>query len=213
MSQTALIEIKAVRRVLCSLRGDLFLPPRQNPTFNNYLATLFPRLAIHARISRDPVYFPCLAAVLREGLFEMAGVWRDVRNHEANENRPAVEHLLIEKLAASILELANRRRAHRTSAAVGEVEAPLMRFGIVEAQAQALEVPCRAIGHEFQQIRAAIPNRAHNRCAVVLDPRRGARQRVLKALQMSFPGPDFKFEIMLPVAWRADGRRTLLHSI
>ena len=84
-----------------------------------------------ACIRRDPVHFPGLAAIIRESLFKAARSRRDVRDDKAHKDGPAVERFLVEKLAASILELTDRGWAQGTASAVGEIEAPLAGFGIV----------------------------------------------------------------------------------
>src|SRR5258708_17613174 len=106
----------------------------------------------------------------------MARFRRDIRNHKSDKNGSAIQCLLVVKLTAYILELTDRRLAHAPGAAVGEIEAPLVRLGIVETQAQALEVTCRAVGFELQQIGAAIPDLADDRSALIFDPGSGATQ-------------------------------------
>ena len=86
---------------------------------------------LHARIYRDPVDFPRLAPVIRECLFKMDRIRLDVRNDKSNKNGFAIEKLLVEKLAASILELADRGLAQCTGVAIRKIEAPLVGFRIV----------------------------------------------------------------------------------
>src|SRR5262249_41367098 len=49
---------------------------------------------LHPRVDGDPVRLPGLPAVVRERLLEAAGVRRDLRDHEADEDRAAAQHLL-----------------------------------------------------------------------------------------------------------------------
>ena len=67
-------------------------------------------------------------------MLEFAGFRFDVRDDEANQDRASVEIFLIEKLAPAVLELANRRRAERATFAAREIQTPLLRFRIVQAQ-------------------------------------------------------------------------------
>jgi hypothetical protein len=74
----------------------------------------------------------------------MTGPRGDVGNHEPNQDGSALENFLVEELSASVLELPDCRLAQGATAAAGEVEAPLMRLGVVETQAQGFNVPRRA---------------------------------------------------------------------
>jgi hypothetical protein len=56
----------------------------------------------------------------------------DVRPDHSNQDGSAIKWLLIEKLAAAILELADRGHAQGTAAAAGEILTPLVGLGIVE---------------------------------------------------------------------------------
>src|SRR5579864_7219523 len=59
----------------------------------------------------NPVYFPRFAAIIRECLFKMAGIRGNVRDNESNKDGSAIQCFLVEKLTATILELADRRLA------------------------------------------------------------------------------------------------------
>src|SRR5262249_40196111 len=143
----------------------------------------------------------------REGLLEAARVGRDVRDHEADEDRAAVERLLGEELAAAVLELADRGRAQGAARAVREVEAPLARLRVVEAQAQALDVALRAFDLELHEVRAAVPHRTDHRGARVLDPGRRARERMHPPSEVRLPGTDLEVEVVRTVAPRRRGLR------
>src|SRR6185436_15791203 len=119
---------------------------------------VFLRSWAHPRIGGDPVHFPCLASIRREGLLEMAGVRCDVRDDEPDENGAAVEVFPGVELAAAVLELADRRWRHRAAAAVREVEAPLAGLGVVEAEAQAFDATGGALHVELHEIRRAAPD-------------------------------------------------------
>src|SRR6202035_573922 len=103
------------------------------------------RFIFHPRVGRDPVDLPGLASVVREGLLEMARRRSDVRDDEPHANGSAIQGLLIEELAASLLEFTDRGLAQGAVIGVGVIEAPLVGLGIVEAQRQTLDVTCRAI--------------------------------------------------------------------
>ena len=69
--------------------------------------TRFSGVAFHACVYRDPVYFPVLAAVVRERLLETARIWSDIRYDESNKDGAAVQCFLGEKFAAPIVEFAD----------------------------------------------------------------------------------------------------------
>src|SRR5262249_16772695 len=98
------------------------------------------RFLYQPRVCRNPVHFPVLSPINGACPFKMAPIRSDVRYTKANEDRLAIQCFLIKNLAASILELPDRGLAYATPAAVGEIETPLTRFGIVKAQAQTLKV-------------------------------------------------------------------------
>ena len=62
------------------------------------------RDSVHTRVNRDPVNFPRLAAVFREGLLKSARIRRNVRYHEPDKDGAAVQCLLIKKLASSLVK-------------------------------------------------------------------------------------------------------------
>ncbi len=125
-------------------------------------------------VCRDPVHFPSLASIVREGLFKTAGTRRDVRYNEPNKDGSAIQCFLVVEFAASILELADRGLAQGAVVAVGKIEAPLVGLWIVETQVQTFEVPFWAIGLELYQIGAAIPNLSNDGSALKFDPGSGA---------------------------------------
>src|SRR6185295_15052166 len=125
---------------------------------------------LHSGVYRDPVYFPGLAAIIRERLFKPARIRSDVRNNKANKDGSTIERLLVVELTTSIFELADCGYAQATATAAGKIETPLTRFGIVQTQVQTFEVTGRAIGFEFHQIGAAIPNLPDYGRTVILNP-------------------------------------------
>src|SRR5260370_23974062 len=91
----------------------------------------FVRFIFHPCVCRDPIHFPSLASIVRERLFKAARIRSDVRYNKSNQDGSVIECFLIEKLAASIFELADRGLAHGTALTVGPIEAPLVGLGIV----------------------------------------------------------------------------------
>src|ERR1700723_4671965 len=91
----------------------------------------FVRFNLHPCVGCDPIHFPSLASVVRERLFKVARSRSDVRYNKSNRDGSGIECLLIEKLAASILELPDRGLTHSSAVTVGKIEAPLMGLGIV----------------------------------------------------------------------------------
>src|SRR5262245_56437013 len=96
-------------------------------------------LAGLARERRDPIRFPGSSAVRRERLLEAERRRRDVREDEAHENRGALVRLLIVEFAAAVPEAPDHGGPHLSVLAVGPVDAPLTRLGVVHAETQALE--------------------------------------------------------------------------
>ena len=80
----------------------------------------------------------------------MCGVRRDVRPNVSNQDRPVIQSVLAEKLAASILEFADRGwQAQNAGLAVCPIQAPLMSFRIVQAQGEAFDVATWTFALEF----------------------------------------------------------------
>src|SRR5262249_45032963 len=102
--------------------------------------------------------------------------WSDVRDNNSNKDGLAVKQFLVVKLASPIFDAADCRLAQRTALAVCKIEAPLTGLGIVQTQAQSFDVTRRAIGHEFHQIGATIPNLPDNGSTVIFDPGVGTSQ-------------------------------------
>ena len=67
-------------------------------------------------------------------------------------------------------ELPDRGLAQGATPAVGKIQAPLVRLGVVQTEVQTFEVTCRAVGHELHQIGAAIPNFSDYGDALIFDP-------------------------------------------
>src|SRR5450432_1444324 len=84
---------------------------------------------IYSRVLRDPVQFPGLAAIVRKCLLEETRRRSDFRPNIPNEYHPSVEDLLIEKLAAAVLEFTHGRNAQRATSAIRRIEAPLLCLG------------------------------------------------------------------------------------
>ena|SRR5216683_4266349 len=161
------------------------------------------RFICHPCVGRDPVHFPSLASIVREGLLKTARIRRDVRYNEPNKDGSAIQCFLVVEFAASILELADRGLAQSAVVAVGKIEAPLVGLWIVEAQVQTFEVPLLAIGLELQQIGASIPNLSNDGSSVKFNPGGGASERMHQAPEVSFPSTKLEVEIVLavPFCW------------
>src|SRR5262249_5847353 len=121
---------------------------------------------------------------------------------ESDEDRSALEGILTVELAAAALEFPDRRRRQGARPAVREVQAPLARRRIVEAQAQAFDVAVGAIDLELDQVGSTLPDLGDHGGALVFDPGRGPAQGMLKTPEMGFPGADLEVEIVLPILCR-----------
>src|SRR5882724_4348687 len=89
----------------------------------------------------------------------MAGVRRDLREVVAHENLPAIEFLHVNKIAATVLELAHDGHADHTVATVGPADRPLFRFRIVKTQSDALEMTSGTVELELSDASAPVPHR------------------------------------------------------
>src|SRR5260370_32871780 len=100
------------------------------------------------------------------------------RPRKSNQDGSAIgaRRFCIDKLPASILEFADRRRPHGPALTCCPIEAPLLGLGIVQTEGQTLDVAgSRAIGFELLQLSPAIPNLSGDLSAVKFDPGSGAR--------------------------------------
>src|SRR5580692_11541111 len=150
-------------------------------------------------VVRDPIHFPGLAVVGGEGLLEVTRVGRDGGDHEADEDGAAVEGLLVQELAAPLLEFAHCRYAEATAPTARDIQTPLVRFGVVQTQGRELEVALWPLGFQLHQVGAPVPNFAHDAGAVVLPPDRGAREGMQQPRDVGFPGADLEVKVVMPV--------------
>src|SRR5713101_6320777 len=115
----------------------------------------FDRFIFHPCLVRDPVDFPGLAPIIRERLLKVGRIRGDVRPNKSNQDGSAIRArwFRVEKLAASILEFADRGRSNGAGLAGGPIEAPLVGLGIVQTEGQTFDVAaCRAVGFKLLQI-------------------------------------------------------------
>src|SRR5258708_14012737 len=101
-----------------------------------------------------------------------------VRPNKSNQDGSAIgaRRFCVEKLPASVLEFADRRRPHGPALTGSPIEAPLVRLGIVQTEGQTFDVAgSRAIGFELLQLSAAIPNLSGAGSSVKFGPASGAR--------------------------------------
>src|SRR5579864_2191566 len=130
------------------------------------------RLLLLSRESGVPVRLPAFPPVRRERLLRSKFIRGDVREDEAHKDRFVLKVFLIKKLSErTIGELPDRRNAQAAIFTVGPIQAPLVRFWVIEAQGQALDMAGRAVDFEFPVVGAAIPNLLDDGSPVVLNPR------------------------------------------
>jgi hypothetical protein len=79
-------------------------------------------------------------------------------------------------------------------------------FRVVETQGQRFDVARRAVGLEFDQVGAAVPDLPDDGRALVFDPGHGAAQGMLEP-QARLPGADLEVEVVLAVPQLLLGRR------
>src|SRR6266852_6010311 len=85
-----------------------------------------------ARECRDEIRLPSSAAVSGKRLFNVVGIWSNVRPDESNQDSTPVERFLVEQFTAAVVELADLRLIHYSHRAVDKVLTPLMRLRVIE---------------------------------------------------------------------------------
>ena len=120
----------------------------------------------------------------------MVRIRSDIGPRAPQQDGAAIEYLLVEQLAATIPELADRRCVQYAVPATGIVLAPLVRLRIVEKQGQAFPVTVGTICIDLLQLAAAIPDFADSHCAI------------LQARDVRLPGSEVEIEIVLPIPFR-----------
>src|SRR5262249_52542499 len=80
------------------------------------------------------------------------------------------------------------------------IETPLMRFGVVKAQAESFDAAGRAVDRELDQVSSTIPDFATDCRAFIFRPIRRAGQRMHETFQLCLPPADRKIEIVRSVA-------------
>src|ERR1700722_2919643 len=149
------------------------------------------------RIISDPIEFPRLAAVIREKLLEVTGSRADLDDHKAHKNGSVSKGFLVDEFSAAIMEFTHRRCARRSDGAVGEVQAPLIGFWVVQTQREGFNVTLLTLDFQLNEIRATIPD-LPDRCGpVILGPRRRFREWMQEPLQVSFPHAKLVIEVVL----------------
>src|ERR1700691_3409769 len=134
----------------------------------------FVRFIRHACLIRNPIYFPGFAAIVRERLFEVRRTRGQVRPNISNEDDLAINRILGEEFAASVLEFADLGWVEYANFAVRPIKAPLMGLGIVKSQGQTFDMAdIRAVEFDGVQLRAAIPKLVADAGTVKFDPGRG----------------------------------------
>src|SRR5260370_36646552 len=96
----------------------------------------FAGFIVYPCLVRDPVYFPGFATILRERLFEVRRIRVGLRPNESNQDGTAIwaRRFRGVKLAASILEFADRGHAHGSPLAGPPIKAPPSAFRFIQTQ-------------------------------------------------------------------------------
>src|SRR6185437_583448 len=155
----------------------------------------------------DEVGFPGLAAIARERLLEVVGIGGRPRIDVPDLNGPAVDRLPVVKYAPALCEVAEHARAHRSVIDVDPIESPLVCFGVVEAQREALEVAAGSAGLELLEVAIAIPDPAGHDRAVPFCPGVGAGQGMCEPPDVRLEGTDAEIEIVTAATNTSRGLR------
>ena len=147
----------------------------------------------------DPVDFPGSASVVGEGLLEV-GRGVQVGPFKADEDGFAVDRVLGEEFAAAVFEFADLRRVDNTNSFVGPVEAPLVGFGIVSAEGEALDVTGGAVDEDLINLGTVI-DLAADPGAIKFDPGVRAGEGIEAPPETVFPGAEERVEVVGAVAF------------
>src|SRR5713101_7224220 len=120
---------------------------------------LFRIVSSLARELHDPVRFPALPAVRREGLLPAASVRAVGRPDEAQEDRATLELILAVELSSAVAELADHRRVERAGVAVRPMNAPLARPSVVQSKRESAEEARRLFCHVLLDVGLSVPQR------------------------------------------------------
>src|SRR5262245_47454200 len=151
----------------------------------------------------DPVDFPGLAAVGREGLLHARGLGRETSPDVADEHHAPLPELLVVQLQMIAREAAHERRSFEAALVQLEsVDAPLMRLGVVPAQCLSLD-PQLSVGGadvELLEVGARVEKLLVVRDAVVFDPAVRAHQPLRQPADVGVPVADEEVEVVRAVA-------------
>jgi hypothetical protein len=162
---------------------------------------------VHLRSQRVNVAFQFTSHVFPPSGENACSTVNDVtvtfREHESNEDAATVERILTKELTASVFEPSvHRRPIQHAFLTVCPRDVPLLRLRVVETERQSFDVTGRSIDLELSEVGTPVPDLAHDRRAVVVDPCRGARRRTLQPRHVSLPRPELEIEVVLAVARR-----------
>ena len=143
---------------------------------------------------------PGFAAIVGVGLFVAMGVGGADGPFAADENGFVVEGVGGVEVAAAVCELADHWRVERGRFAVDEALAPLMGLRVVEEEAHAFPASGWAVGFDFFELCAAVPDLADADCAVELDCFGGVGEGLRGADDVGVPDAYVEVEVVLAVA-------------
>src|ERR1700683_1978195 len=113
---------------------------------------------VYPSLIGNPIHFPSLAAIVGVRLLEVGLVGGGVAPEEADDDHFAFPAVLRIERTDSVLELADLGRVENANFAVNPVEAPLMRFRIVQTEGQAFDVAAGTVGLKLLDLRTPIPD-------------------------------------------------------
>src|SRR5580693_4382157 len=161
--------------------------------------------ALLSRKLTNPIDFPGLAAVRRERLLHVRRLGRNIEPDIAHKNGASFVFLLIEKLTAIPGKASDHGRQTKSPLVeIDEIDAPLMRSGIVEAQRLCFDVKLLiSAGHvELFEVRVAVEKLLVVRDSVVLDPDIGFIKTIRQPANVRFPVADEEVKVVRTIALR-----------
>src|SRR5206468_9995985 len=92
-------------------------------------------------------------------------------------------------------ELTHDGRADHAVATVRPADRPLLRFRIIKAQSDALQMTSRTVELELGDASAPVPHRRDLPCAFPVGPLRVTAQRICETFHLHVPVADVEIEI------------------
>src|SRR6185312_9522803 len=125
------------------------------------------------RVDGSPGWDPGPASVRRDGPILPAGFRGDTGPDVSGQHGLAVDFVHANEGARVALEFAHHRRGQRPGLAVREVDPPLLRLAVVQAQREVLDMAAGPVDFELAHVGPVVPYAIHRMRAAQVAPRAG----------------------------------------